>query len=275
MSTNKHQSGLIVALTVLFGLTAACVGQDTAAELPKPQEQPQAETGQEKDKQAKSMLTSFEILRRADEKLEAINTVRYRVRSQRTDVPESSASITEGTVTMTGWNGSEPEKFRFDAFSRPEPAADPIQVTVGSNGKEFWYINHRDKKARVGSDFASLGPYRLIVRYFPVYEFVLPEPFGDELRAAKITLAGQAEVNGEPCNVISVVYQSRTQEAAWFISSKDYMPRRVDRRLEDPQGDTIDRSSIISDLEVNPTFKDDPYAFSLPEGYTLENNKSD
>ena len=255
---------LIFYCTLAVILSTGSNAQDQGNPVPAGPEQVQEEL-----KSHPATLGAREIMQRADAAAKKVKGVQYSFRAQRIDVPDRVASKMSGKITMSGWKGSLPEKFRFEVETRPGGRDESARVIVGFDGSTFWALNMRDKKALSGPTIEAIGVYQLLVRFVPVTEFVLPEPFGDELRAQELEVLGETEVDGSPCFQVHVVYKNPGQEATWFISRDDYLPRRVDRRILDPEGATLTRRSEIAHLVTEPELKDEEFAFKLPEGFTL------
>lgn len=211
--------------------------------------------------------TARDILSKADAALKKIKTVKYDLRVLRIDVPEEAASVMSGPVILLGWNGQTPERFRLEVTTRPAGRDEEATVVVGSDTEQFWALNMRDKKAFTGDKLSSVGPYQALVQFFPVLEFVLPEPLGDELRGQSIQDLGQAVIGGEECHKIRVAYSSSSQSVTWYLSTKDNLPRRVDRVFVDPAGDTATRASFISNIVVDPELPDDVFTMVIPDEF--------
>jgi len=210
---------------------------------------------------------AHQILERADAATKKVKSVKYSLHAQRTDVSDRLASKLSGTVIMSGWHRGHPAKFRYEVETRPGGSDETATVVVGYDGEQFWALNMRDKKIFAGEDLASIGAYQMLVEFFPVTEFVLSEPFGDELHARKQEFLGTAKVNGEPCAKIHTIYSNPGQEATWYISTKDYLPRRVDRLIIDPDGASLTRSSVISDLVVDPEVDEQVFSLTIPSDF--------
>ena len=63
------------------------------------------------------------------------------------------------------------------------------------------------------------------------------------------------------------MYARGDQESVWFVSTKDYLPRRRDSifiRDGERQGTQI----VLTSLEVDPKFTKSPFKLELPEGFT-------
>lgn len=208
-----------------------------------------------------------DVLEQADAAARKLKSVKYTLRAQRLDVPPERSSRLEGTAIVVGWNGETPNKFRYEVKTWPGGGGEPATVIVGYDGEQYWALNMRDKKAFTGETIESIGAYQLLVSFFPIHEFVLPAPFGDEIIANRQEYMGTATVEGELCDQVHVAYRSGAQEATWYFSVKDHLPRRVDRRLSDPAGAIVTRGSVITEVVADPELSDDTFTLIIPESF--------
>ena len=98
-------------------------------------------------------------------------------------------------------------------------------------------------------------------------EFVVPEPFGDEIRGLSQTLRGTKKIGEEDCYEIAVAYADAVQEAVWCFSKKDFLPRAVQRFMPLPNGKRGGEEWVLTNLVVDPELTEDAFAFKLPSGY--------
>ena len=77
------------------------------------------------------------------------------------------------------------------------------------------------------------------------------------------------KVGGEDTYHVWVKYGVQNQEADWYFSKKDFLPRRVDRLFPAREGAPAGgRSLIVTSVTPAPKFDKDPFKLDLPEGYT-------
>ena len=96
-------------------------------------------------------------------------------------------------------------------------------------------------------------------------------PFTDELTGQKALLLGTETVGGEVCDHVLVVY-AKGQEAEWYFSKRDNLPRRVDRIVKNAEGATAKRIRTITNLVVDPQLPDDTFKVKVPEGFEKTDN---
>jgi thiol-disulfide isomerase/thioredoxin len=96
-----------------------------------------------------------------------------------------------------------------------------------------------------------------------MYEYIVAQPFGDEMAAESLAYEGTQEVSGTECAVILVRYREDTA-ARWFFSLETSLPLRVDRLLPDRSGaQVIELSNLSVDGEMDPA----SFGMECPEGY--------
>ncbi len=225
----------------------------------------------EGDKAAKSESgatdEATEILKKADEACKAVKSVKYTASGLGTGINEARVPKTEGTVILSGYKNGRPEKFRYEVKAQRAGSAETIAATIGSDGNEYYAIDPAKKVAYVDIDPAVLGGFQRIGTTVTMVEFVHEAPFSDEINAEKKELKGSTKVGDEDCFEVYVKYSNQGQEANWFFSKKDYLPRRVDRKFT--RGEEVGGTQIIvTSLTVDPKSDKDPLKFELPDGYT-------
>lgn len=213
-----------------------------------------------------------EIFQKADEATKAVKAVKYEATFKGLGSAESRMPKVEGTVIMTGRNNGRPEKFHYDAKITPPGSSETKQVKVAGDGENFYVQDIAEKKAYEDIDPAVLGPRtggpttRLVMG-----EFAHPTPFSDEINGKKHEFKGVDDVGGEKCYHVVVEYATeQSQQADWWFSINDLLPRRVDRQFP-PQGESTERGGtqlIVTKLAVDPKIDDSTFKLTVPEGFT-------
>lgn len=250
----------LVALTIAAAMTAAA--QDA-----KPQD---AKTQETKAQDAKpgELKDPVEILKKADAATLAVKSVRYKARFSGTGAAESRVPRIEGVAVLAGDKGDNPTRFMFEAEIRPPGSDDALKVKAGGDGSDFWVINEKEKKVHTDIDPDVLGRATVLLRFFTMREFTHPKPFSDEINGEKQELRGKTKIGGEECYEVHVTYQGMAQEAVWYFSTRDFLPRRVDRISSSGQGgDRFESRLELTELAVDPSFVKDPFKLDMPEGY--------
>jgi len=210
---------------------------------------------------------ALEILKKADQAIKAVHSVRCQIVTRSTGFAERFAPSNEGATVMVGWTGNIPEMFYADLEIKQQDSDEMGHLTGGGNGDTFFVIDHATKKGYEDMDPSVMGSAGRTLRGAGMIEFVHDAPFDDELEAHTVELEGEQTIDGQPCYQIHVVYAGGQGESTWYFSKKDYLPRRRVRHLSRPgMGEgTIETS--VSRLELNIEPEANLFLMDLPEGY--------
>jgi len=209
-----------------------------------------------------------EILKKADAASKAVDFIQYTASVKGEGAAESRVGKVSGTVVLKGRTSGGAAQYRYEAKVERPGSSDVNDVTVGSDGKAYYLINSKEKKVYEDIDPAVVGTAGRGVRALTMAEYLHPEPFSDEIKGKKQELKGSAKVGDEDCYEIHVTYTEGGQEATWFFSKKDFLPRRVDRFIQSPTGEKGSTQLIVTKLTVDPKFDKDPFKLTVPEGFT-------
>ncbi|MGD2110235.1 MAG: DUF2092 domain-containing protein [Phycisphaerae bacterium] len=208
-----------------------------------------------------------DILRRADEAVKAVTSVRYDVDYRGLGAVREQVPTATGSVVMSGWAFNMPDKFRCEGQVRRVGSGDRVKLTVGTDGQTYFLLDHRLKRGYVGTGPAVSGSTGRAVEHLIMKEFVYPTPFSDEINGRDHKLLGTKTVGGEACYEVAVTYSGINQEAVWCFSKKDLLPRSVQRSRLMLTGKKGTEEWVLTNLVVGPEVEDDTYAFKLPTGY--------
>lgn len=203
------------------------------------------------------------ILEKVDAAAKAVKAVKYDVVAKKSGGGQGFEL--KGRYIFTGLEGSEPKKFLVEIEVKALGSSETRKYTGGSDGENYFVIDHADKKAYVDIDPAVMGNrFRGAYRAGLMIEFVHDHPFSDEIKADSKTMKGTKTVGGVECYEIDIAYAAAGgPKATWCFSKKDFLPRkRVDAS---PRGNT---EKTITNLVVDPKIDDATFKFKLPEGYT-------
>ena len=204
-----------------------------------------------------------EILKKVDSASKAVKSVKYNASVKgRGDAP-SQRPATDGSVILVqvGDDGAS-NKFRIIGKGTMPNSAETIEFDMGGDGETFFLIDPVSKIAYEDIDPAVVGRAGRIGRALIMREYTHPTPFSDEINGDKQELQGVVKVGDHDCYKIHVVYQNAS-EAVWYFSTKDFLPRRVERIIGNGGSDLI-----VTDLVVEPKISDDTFKLVLPEGFT-------
>ncbi len=218
---------------------------------------------------AGELTDATEILKKADEASKAVDSVKYTAKTKGLGVDEAKIPTVEGTVYLHGYKNGRPEKVRYEVKMTPPGSSETKDIIMGNDGNEYFLMVPSMKIAYVDIDPAVVGGSGRMVGGLTMMEYVHDEPFSDEIKGKKKELKGSEKVGNEDTYHIYVEYAQEGQEADWYFSKKDFLPRRVDRKFA-PRGggEAGGRQLIVTSLTVAPKSEKDPFKFELPEGYT-------
>jgi len=216
---------------------------------------------------AEALPLAVAILTKADEATKAVESVRYRAHATGTGWLQERIPEVEGTAIIAGEHEVQFRLARFDTQVR-FPSADHVQkLTYGADGTHYYLIDWEAKLFYEDADRRVTGRAGRVAQQIGLREFVHPTPFDDEIHGDLVRLVDRANVDREPCYVIDVEYANNGGHAVWYISRRDYLPRRVDRVQQDRDGNVGAFVVEIYDLEVNPTIDAEQFKLSPPEDF--------
>jgi len=227
-----------------------------------------AAAAQDTAKKSADLTDPVEILKKADAACKAVNFVQYTASVEGSGVMESRVGKSSGTVTLKGRGAGGAAQYRYEVKLEKPGSNDVNDVTVGSDGKTYFLIDAKAKKVYEGIDPAVVGTAGRAVQGLNMGEYLHPEPFSDEINGKKQELKGTTKVGDEDCYEVNVEYGQAGMEATWFFSKKDFLPRRVDRRVQAPTGVKGGTQLIVTKLTVDPKLDKDPFKLVVPEGFT-------
>ena len=255
---------LIATTLCLALLLGSALAQDTGKKVEKETDQKAA---------VQKLTDPVEILKKADAACQPVKAVKFEITLE----PEGGMTRIfpklEGTVIGTDATresgGLTVKKYVSDLKYTMPNASEPRHIVGGSDGENYYLIDHGAKKAYVDIDPAVLGIAGRILPAAMMIEYLIDQPFNDEITGNEQKLIGTKTIAGEECYEIHVVYATQgAPNATWYFSTKDFLPRcRVDEyTLQD--GSTGKVTKTIKKLEVNPKLDENTFKLKLPEGYT-------
>lgn len=238
------------------GLIAPCVLAKPAIHRPDPP----------KDDEAKATEAAIAILKRVDHATKAVMLIRYDAKWEGTGWAESRTSKLQGTVIAGKETDDKPQVFLIVMTAEAPGSSEERGYTAGSDGTVFFMIDSKEKLVYEDSDRTVMGQGGRIAQSLAMIEFVHATPFTDELTGQKAFLLGTKTVGGEECDHVFVVY-ANGQEAEWYFSKRDNLPRRVDRIAKNAAAEKAKRILTITNLVVDPQLPEDTFKVKVPEGF--------
>ncbi len=149
----------------------------------------------------------------------------------------------------------------------PPDSDETIEVLAGSNGDLFYLIDPATKMVYADIDEAVLGSRTRDPRRVLLHEFVAKEPLAEDLKAHKIELEDKTKVGNETCYRVHIT-RSEPPEVIWYLSTKDLLPRRIDRLYKNPEGKVGSTQLALTDLVAEPTCNTALFELTVPQGFT-------
>ena len=87
-------------------------------------------------------------------------------------------------------------------------------------------------------------------------------------------LKGVEKIGNEKCYRIYVEYADSMGKSTWWFSTKDFLPRRVDRIGKGPDGEKAGTWLTLTNLVVSPKLSENTFALNVPDGYEVEEVKA-
>ncbi len=172
-----------------------------------------------------------------------------------------------GTAVVGKHSEHKIERFFADVALKSANSEEEIKLTAGCDGDKYFLIDARTKKAHEDMDPAVLGRQGRNIRRVVLGDFGAADPFAEEFKAETIELKEPATLDGHECHVVECV-QSKDRKTTWYVSGRDWMPRKMVRTIVNDKGETGTITFTLSKLAVNPKLDADPFKLQVPEGYT-------
>ena len=216
---------------------------------------------------------ALEILKKADAAIKAVKTVQYDVTVSPAGWMKNFASSAKGHAILGGkFSGGGTEKYRYEVEVTRAGSSEVGKWTVGGNGEDFYVFDHAKKTALVDVDPSFVLPAApQAAARLGMAEYVHDAPFSDEINGKEIELRGTVKIGNEECHKIFVAYSNVQVQAIWYFSTKDFLPRGVERLRANPQ-DPKDIGAVVwklTNLVPDPVFVADPFKARVPDGYTM------
>jgi len=223
------------------------------------------------DEPASELTDPLEILKRVDEAAKAVQAVKYDVTVEGLDAAQTITPAIEGTYLLTGWAENQPEKFLISARAKRAGGTTFLSdITAGYDGKIRFLIDHKTRKVTQGTDWKVFSNVKRNYTPGVMGEFLHPTPFTDEINGKSQVLKGSAEMGGEDCYEVEVIYDNPAAQdayAVWYIAKKDFLPRARKDVFKMPNGKVGGQLRVLTNLVVDPPLDDNSFMLHVPEGY--------
>lgn len=217
------------------------------------------------------LTDAVEILKKADEACKPIKSIKYTAAGEGLFSEAEKQPKVSGTIISMPPVEKKPAMFRASVKVQKPGSTDVDEVTAGCDGDVFYVIDHKNKKVYQDVDPAVYGGFRRQIGAIRMAEFGHESPFGDEIGGKVKELVGVEKVGEEECYHVRVEYSGAADGLVtdWWISTKDFLPRRADRvRTDSASGNKGGGKMVLTGLEINPKADVKVFALVVPEGYT-------
>jgi outer membrane lipoprotein-sorting protein len=226
-----------------------------------------AYAGDESDKASVAADKAKEILGKTAAALEKIRFARYEGNYKGIGWATEYVPRIEGSVALGEPSEYDIERFYCKVKLTPQKSEDTLELTAGSDGDIYFLVDQATKTVYADMDEAVLGPQSRNIQRILMRPFVAKEPLADDLKAEKVELMEPTVVAGEDCHQVRVT-RSESQDVVWFVSKKDWLPRRVDRHYKNDKGEIGTTQLVLAKLTAETTFKPAPFQLKVPKGFT-------
>lgn len=210
------------------------------------------------------------IMEKADEAVKKVFYVKYDALFQGTGFMVNNAPTVKGTAIQRGKTTQGYGQYRFHIAEAQMPWSEEKETFVsGYDGRTYYVLETTAKTAHLASSKEKLGRLGRLGDAIGLQYFAHPNPYKDDLSAPVLRLRGEATVGDQECWEIAVTYADPNKgKGVWYISKKDYLPRRMDRLVVHPDtGEVGSMQWIFTNLTTQPP-QDNDVAYQLPPGYT-------
>lgn len=212
-----------------------------------------------------------ELVSQVNELSGAIQAVAYNFEFYGTEDIEEFIPLITGSAKLMSGGGPDCEYLLWidlDGVPGEEEEYRIPPMTMAVDGESAYQLNSVDKTFQYG--LLSEDAYDLIIVPLTgiLDEYVIPDPFMDEVIGCSRVLEGTQEIGGVVCDIVYVVYADSITEARWFFGQEDHHPRRVERFVN-MEGITGAQVLEISNLDTDPGFGLENFILEIPdESYT-------
>ncbi len=207
------------------------------------------------------------IIEQCASKIKQAHVVSYEVDYKGTAWVAKRVGEVSGKVVVGGRSEWDVDEFWCDVTLKKHDSEEAIHLMAGSDGDQYFLIDPKTKMAHLDMDPAVLGSQGRNVRRAIFRQYTSKEPMKDVLEAKKIELQGTELVGQEACHKIEVIEEDDSR-SVWFISQKDYLPRRVVGYHVHPEHGEGTTDLTMSHVKIDPRMDHGPFKLVVPAGFT-------
>ncbi len=223
-------------------------------------------TAQEPAKPKEELTDAEAILGRTIDAMTKLKAVSYDMEYKVTGWFGKFLPNVRGSVVMGKESQHKVKRFRSTLKVEPLDGSAAVELTAGADGDIHYVVDPQTKTVYADIDPGVYGKNQFGIDLSLVREFGLAKPFEDTLNGGELRLEASSEVGGEDCYALWLKPKSEPG-STWFLSKRDFLPRRVSFSMKDEKGVEGGGELTLSKLVVNPTLPKDAFAVTVPEGY--------
>ena len=140
-----------------------------------------------------------EILKKARDALTKVTLVAYDFDFKGTGGLEPRGRAVSGNTVLGLPSEDKVDRFRSQVEIEDPSSLQPIKLTVGGDGNELFFTDHKKKTVYQDLDPAVLGRRGTRIQQLLRREFISEEPLKDEIAAEKLELRDSQSIGGEDC----------------------------------------------------------------------------
>ena len=212
-----------------------------------------------------------QIVEKAAAALKEVKQARYKARYFGTGWIRVVTPDIEGRVIVGEPSEYDIVRFQCDVKMTPSRSSETVELVAGSDGELFYVIDRQRKLVYADADEAVLGTRGRDPRRVVMYTFVSENPLAKLIETEDLVLRDDVEVGGEPCYAIESV-RPDSRASTLYVSKKDFLPRRVDSKLQHETYGAASTKLEISDLAVTLECRPEAFQLTVPEGFTRTND---
>ncbi len=212
------------------------------------------------------------ILKKMVEACKGVRSASYDYEADGIGMGKQYVPATQGSCLIEGCRYGLAEKAHMDIKFKMNQSEETRSLTAGSDGEEYYLIDHDAKTAYKDMDPQLYGKAAGAIEFGMLVDVISPEPFEETLKAPVHEFKGIETADGQDCYVIRLAHEEGPQEYTLLISKKDFLPRKstvIFMKTEQGVGGAF---WAVTNLKINPKIKPGTFAFKLPKGCTLSDD---
>lgn len=214
----------------------------------------------------KAAATAREVLLKSREAIGKSREVRYEADYRATGYIQRWVKDVRGNVLVGEKAKHDVPRFRLESTLPGGEGEEPIRVTVGCDGNDYYLVDEKSKTVYADVDPAVLGSNARTFQRLILREFGDAEAFKEELKSESLSLGEAESVGGVDCHVV-IFKKDSPPDTWWWISKEDHLPRRVRRLYKDEQQGEGSTELTLMSLAANPTTKEESFRLRVPDGF--------